>query len=136
MPLIVDESHFPVLVVEVRDAITDSDVDQLLADGSRWLAAETEYATIYTAHKVSLPSGRSLRRLSGWMKENKLALDRWHRCAVYVTNSAMLRGFLRALFRIQPLQARQHATESLDEAFEFAHEVLGLPADSSRPPTS
>jgi hypothetical protein len=123
--LIVDESHYPVVVVEVRDAITDADVDQLLADGSRWLARETEYATIYSAHKLSLPSARNLKRLAAWMKDNKAALDRWHRCAVYVTDSAMLRGFLRALFRLQPLHAVQHATVDLDEAFTFAHEVLG-----------
>jgi hypothetical protein len=126
MTLIVDDTNFPVVVVEIRDAITDADVDQLLSDGDQWLARETPYATIYSAHKVALPSARSMRRLAAWMKDNKAQLDRWHRCAVYVTDSAMLRGFLKALFRIQPLKARQHATTDLDEAFAFARKALGL----------
>lgn len=119
-----EESEYPVVVIEVVDGITDEDVDRLLADGERWIAMGQPYATVYVASKVSLPSSRNLRRLASWMREHKEELDRYHRCAVYVTGSAMLRGFLRALFSLQPLRAQQHVTEDLGDGVLFASKVL------------
>ena len=129
-----EESGYPVVVIEVIDSITDEDVDRLLADGERWLGRGRPYATVYVASKASVPSGRNLRRLAAWMKDHKEELDRYHRCAVYVTGSAVLRGFLRALFSLQPLRAQQHATEDLDEGIGFANRVLAEQGYSPKNP--
>lgn len=133
MPLVVDESRWPIVFIEIHGGLDARDVRTFEEGGDRWLARGEDYATIIEAAGMSMPAVGRLKELAEWMRRNAEGLDNRHRCGVYITDSAMLRGVLRAALKFHPLKATQHVTTSREKAFEFAEQALGDIAKSAGP---
>jgi hypothetical protein len=120
----IDESRFPVVVIECWDRMDDDDVVGFLAGGQRWLTRKRPYAIIVVARQAGIPAIATLKPALQWMKDRKADLDRWHRGFALVTDSAVVRGAMRAILVLRPMSAHQLVTASRDEAIAWAQELV------------
>jgi hypothetical protein len=125
MAITFDESRFPVVVASIRE-VTVEDVRAFVEAGERWLARRTEYAIVVATAKTGLPSIDALEPALLWMRARDVELARWHRAFALVTNSALARGGLRAIFSLRPIAADQLVTDDLEEAIAWACRTLRL----------
>jgi hypothetical protein len=123
--LVIDESAYPIVVIEVREALTSEDVLAFTTHGDKWLGLKRPYATVIVAGELRMPGISKLRQLAAWMKAHLPELDAYHRVSAYVTTSPMVRGVLRAALGLQPIKAAQIVTGDREEAIAFARRVLG-----------
>jgi hypothetical protein len=119
-----DESRFPVVVAEIHDRLTADDVEAFIEAGDRWLARRTEYAIVCVSAKTRFPSIEALKPALLWMGAREVELARWHRAFALVTNSALARGGLRAIFSLRPIAADQLVTDDLEKAIAWASRAL------------
>lgn len=124
MGMSIDESRFPVVVIDVWDRMDDGDVAGFLAGGERWLARRLPYAIVVVARQAGIPAIAQLKPALQWMKDRKADLDRWHRGFALVTDSAVVRGAMRAILVLRPMSAHQLVTAERDEAIVWARTIV------------
>lgn len=124
MPLTLDDASDPVIVVEIRGRLTPSDVETFMATGAHYIGRATPYGMVFVPHTLAVPSFQDLKALLAWMKEHRAELDRWFVAMVLVSDSAVLRGTLRALLGLAPLRAEHFVTADLEEAKAWATKVI------------
>lgn len=120
----VDDSRFPVIVIESWDRMDDRDVAGFLEGGERWLARQRPYVIVVISRQSSIPAMAQLKPALQWMKDRKADLDRWHRGFALVTDSAVARGAMRAILALRPMSAHQLVTGSRDEAVAWAEALV------------
>lgn len=125
MGMTIDDSRFPVVVMDVWDRMADEDVAGFLAGGDRWLARKEPYAIVTVARQALIPGMAQLKPALQWMKEHEVELERWHRAFALVTDSAVVRGAMRAILILRPMSAHQLVTASRDEAIAWAERTVG-----------
>lgn len=125
MGLSIDESRFPVVVLDVRDRMTEDDIRGVLAAGERWLARTQPYAIVVVAQQTGIPAISTLKPAFHWMKEHEDELERWHCAFALVTDSAVVRGAMRAVLILRPMSAHQLVTASRNEAIAWAESIVG-----------
>jgi hypothetical protein len=124
MALDIDESRFPLIVIELHDRVTDEDAQAFMDGGVRWIGQRRPYGLVLIPRSLSLPRIEQLKPLIKWMNEHAEGLDTYHRVIAIVTDSAMLRGALKAIFKLRQLYAEQFVTKDRDEAIEWAAQRL------------
>jgi hypothetical protein len=124
VPLTLDDASDPVIVVEIRGRLTPSDVETFMATGAHYVGRATHYGMVFVPHTLTAPSFQDLKALLAWMKEHRAELDRWFVAMVLVSDSAVLRGTLRALLGLAPLRAAHFVTANLEEAKAWAAQTI------------
>ncbi|HWB78338.1 MAG TPA: STAS/SEC14 domain-containing protein [Nannocystaceae bacterium] len=136
MPLRIDAAHAPVLVVELHDRLTAVDIETFLQTGEGYIARGEPYAFVFVPRGMAVPSFAELKTLIAWMRAHKRDLDRWYRAQALVTESAVMRGALRAILSLSPIDAPQLVTADLDEAIAWAVQQLRASIRASGTPPS
>ncbi len=116
----IDESRFPLVVIQLHDRLTDEDVQAFMAGGERWIGRKTPYALVLVPHRMALPEIAQLKTLVKWMNEHAEGLDTYHRIIAIATDSPMLRGGVKAIFKLRQLYAEQLVTADQEEAIVWA----------------
>jgi hypothetical protein len=98
-----NESYFPVVTLDLVDD-HDPDVEWLLAQYDRILAAGRPYTMLGNALKVTRPmDANNRRRVSDWMRANTPRLKQTCVGSAMVFQSALVRGAMTALQWVAPM---------------------------------
>ena len=124
MAIHIDDSHAPVLVIELSGRLEPADVDLFLRTGEGYIARREPYAFVFVPRSMEVPSFAELKSLIAWMRAHSSELDRWFRAMALVTDSAVMRGALRGILVLSPMRAQQRVTADLDEAIAWAVEIV------------
>ncbi len=133
MTLRIDDSRAPVLVIELVDRLTPADVELFLQTGEGFIARREAYAFVFVPRSMAVPSFAELKTLLAWIRAHKADLDRWFRAMALVTGSAVMRGALRAILELSPIDSPKLVTADLDEAIAWAVRELRAAGASARP---
>ncbi|MEM6295881.1 MAG: hypothetical protein AAGA54_31710 [Myxococcota bacterium] len=97
------------------------------------LDAGRPYAAVFvTEPDARMPSHKIALRKAEWMKTNRETSQRLCRGAAFILPSPLMRGFLRAVIRLQPLDIPHAVFREEDEAMAW---VRGLAAPVEPVPT-
>ena len=93
----VDESRFPLVVVESRGTITEEDVDRLFDCFEQHIKAERRFGLAFRPVGVAVPSIAVIKRIATWNDNHGDSMARFTVCMGMHLSSAALRGALRFL---------------------------------------
>ena len=123
--LTIDESRFPLVVIESRDAVTDADVDDFLAYLDQQIAEQRHFGVAFqTLTKLSVPKIALIKRIAAWNKENGDDLARVNVCVGMNLSSAALRGSFRFLNSLSRSSIPQETFSTWDETVAWVLENL------------
>ncbi len=126
MPIQVDQSYLPAILVSYEGAPTDEEFDAHLETLRASLTArDARPRVVITDATLSEPApATQRRRQAAWMKENAPLLRRLMIGCAFVIPSPVVRGILTAILWVQPLPSPHVVCATLDEALDWTDEKL------------
>lgn len=117
--------QLPVIVMVFEGALTNQDLDAYEEAMAGFFAGE-RFSLVLTTVDVPLPSVPWLRRLSGWLRDNRDTITA--KCAGVGMHleSPMLRGALTFVNKLAPPPAPQGVFATLEETEAWARAQLGM----------
>ncbi len=107
----------------------DDHFDSYLERYQAVLDAGKPYAAVFiTDSDARMPSHKIALRKAEWMRANREASQRLCKGAAFILPSPLMRGFLRAVIRLQPLDIPHSVFREEDEAMRWVR-GLTAPAD-------
>jgi hypothetical protein len=116
LPLYVDRSELPILRLRYAGTYSDAELLQFLSEVDAVLKVPGRKVGLIDLTDAK-PGGAKQRRMQGdWIRENEELLAREVIAAVVVTDSAIIRGTVTAVFWIRPLPMPTHVAATLADA--------------------
>ncbi|KIG14232.1 hypothetical protein DB30_06981 [Enhygromyxa salina] len=131
MPYMFDSKRAPLIYMHLHGAVTDSDLQRMLADMDKLTAQAQSYAVVLDCRELQVPELAQLQRLAGWFADNFDVSARYHRGVVVVVDSTLIRSSLRTLMQLQRLPMPIHILEDVEQGYAWAASKLGA-GDSHR----
>jgi hypothetical protein len=117
MPIHVDDTRHPLVVVRFVGDIADHELTSYLAEmESRVLARRQTSATVMDATLVRSVTARQRRMQAEWMEKHEEALARVSVGSAFVITSAMVRGALTAILWLKPMPTPHVVVSTVAEA--------------------
>ena len=119
MPLLVDRSRLPELRLQYVGDYSDAELAVFLEELERVLQMPGRKVCVIDLRQAQPGSARQRQLQAAWIGKNELALSRGFAAAAIVTDSAIIRGTVTAVFWIRPLPfpTRVAATLATAEAW-------------------
>jgi hypothetical protein len=125
MPIEIDETRRPIVLVRFIGTATDAEFDAyLVAMTDQVLARRQPTVTILDATRSTTTNAAQRKRQASWLADNAEGLRRYSLGTAFVIRSAAVRGVLTAIFWLQPLDRPYTIVASLGEAEVWAREKL------------
>lgn len=125
MPIHVDDTRHPLVVVRFEGDLTDHELAHYLAEmESRVLARRQTSATVVDATLVRSVTARQRRMQAEWMEKHEEALARHSVGSAFVITSSLVRGTLTAILWLKPMPTPHVVVSTLAEAEHWCREQL------------
>jgi hypothetical protein len=125
MPIQIDESQRPIVVVTFSGTASDTEFDAYLdAMSKRVLGRRERTVTILDATLSDQTPAGQRKRQAQWLERHADDLARYSLGTAFVIKSALVRGALTAIFWIQPIQGAHVVVGTLPEAETWARARL------------
>ncbi|GAB4207499.1 MAG: hypothetical protein OHK0013_25190 [Sandaracinaceae bacterium] len=125
MPIHVDDTRHPLVVVTFEGDVTDAEFVRYLAEmESRVLVRRRLSATVFDATKAGATSARQRRMQAEWMEKNEEALARYSAGSAFVITSPLVRGTLTAILWLKPLPVPHVVVGTFAEAEQWCRDRL------------
>lgn len=124
MPMNANERDWPILLCEAVGESTDEDIEAYLRLLEEVLRRRERHVLIVDATRGKAMKGTHRQRIAAWNKRNAEALRLYRAGLVLVTDSAMLRGIVTAIYWISAPPFPYLAMSSIERARFWAHEQL------------
>lgn len=124
MPIHIDTSQLPLVVVRWEGRCTDDEVSAYLDEMTALLLRPDRRAVIIDARDAVLPSANQRSMQAAWLRQHQLRIQERTVGTAFVIASALVRGGLTAVFWIQGLGGDQLVCATLGEAIAWAEERL------------
>ena len=119
MPLYVDQSELPLLQLKYVGAYTDEELYQFLREVDGVLGHPGKKLGLVDLVGADPGTARQRRLHAEWISERKGLLARSFAAAAIVTDNALIRGTVTAVFWIAPLPLPTHVAASVARAQEW-----------------
>lgn len=133
VPYEYDESAWPVVQFRFIGRLELPDIDRYFADGDAVVAGARSYACVMDGTAMLLPEVDFVRRQARWIREHQPQMRRVNRGVAFVTQSALIRGLVRAILHLQPLPVPYASFGDVEEAMAWAHVRAASPSRSLLP---
>ena len=120
MPLYVDRQALPLLLLTYVGNYTDDELLRFFAEIEAVLAMPGRKACLIDLRQATAGTARQRQLQGEWIRKHEDTLKRDFCAAAIVTDSALIRGTVTAVFWIRPLPFPSHVTGTL----ELAHNWL------------
>jgi hypothetical protein len=127
MPLIRDDSQWPVVVDVIAGEPTDEDVRSYNARRAERLSRAERHVQVMDGRNGIRMSPRHRRMIAEFDAQNRDAQRRYLAGVALVTTSTVLRAVLSIIYRVTPSVWPRKPCRSLDEATSWARGVLQDP---------
>ncbi len=127
MAVRVDLNYFPLVLVSHEGVSTDDEFEahlEVLRGSLTSKDASRRVLVIDATHAGLATPATQRKRQAEWMKENEAHIRRLTIGCAFVIPSSVIRGFLTAIFWIQPLPCPHVVTSTLEEAFVWSEKRL------------
>ena len=124
MPLLQDDSQWPIVVDTVIGEATNEDIAVYNAHRADRLARAERHVQVIDGRSGARMSTRHRRMIADFDAANCDAERRYLAGVALVASPAVLRTILRAVYRITPSVFPRRACRSLDEATSWARSLL------------
>ena len=119
MPLYVDERELPLLHLKYVGAYSDEELYALLRQVEGVLARPGKKVGIVDLTLADAGTAKQRRVHAEWIGAHKRELAREFAAAAIVTDSALIRGTVTAVFWIAPLPLPTHVAATVERAQEW-----------------
>lgn len=141
MPIHQDASEWPLVIDVGVDEGTDDDVRAYIMGHRRYLARRQLYAAVFDARLARYMTGAQRQLVAEWIREQRDELKRYHAALALVTSSTLAKGFMEAIYWMQPPPYPHAVFTDLNEAKAWARKQIAIRAaepvsSSQRPPES
>ena len=127
MPLIQDDSHWPVVVDAMIGEPSDDDVRSYNARRAERLSRAERHVQVMDGRSGVRMSLRHRTMISEFDTQHRDAQRRYLAGVALVTTSIVLRAVLRAIYRVTPSVCPRQPCSSLDHAKSWARSMLHSP---------
>jgi hypothetical protein len=103
MPLIIDRKHLPMLQLRYVGDYSDAELSDFLSGLDALLKQPGRKVCVFDLTKAAAGTARQRQLQAAWIAKNEQALTRDFAAAAIVTDSAIIRGTVTAIFWIRPL---------------------------------
>jgi hypothetical protein len=124
LPIYVDQSALPVLRLTYAGSYSDTELLQFLSEVDTALKVPGQKVGLIDLTDAKPGSARQRRLQADWIRENEALLVRDVVAAALVTDSAVIRGTVTAVFWIRPLPMPSKIVATLQEAEKWLHSYL------------
>ncbi len=124
MPVRIDETAWPMVIVHFDGTPTDEEFAGYLRHFDGVLARQEAYAVIFDASVSSMAPFAQRRQQADWLKRNHDGIKRYCRGAAFVLPSMAMRAVLSTIFLLAPLPVPRQICATLDEAMAWTHRRL------------
>jgi hypothetical protein len=124
MPITIDKSAAPLIVIRFDGPVDDTAFDRYLAAHLAILANERRYGIAYDAMAAAVPTARQRTVQAQWMREHALALRHYCVAAAFAIGSPLVRGSLTAILWIFPAPFPHTVVGSVVEAEQWVRARL------------
>jgi hypothetical protein len=119
LPLYVERDTLPLLRLRYVGDFSDAELSGFFHELEAILALPTRKVCLFDL-RAATPGSAEQRQLQGaWIKRHQQALAKGFAAAAIVTDSALIRGAITAVFWISPLPFPSHVAPSLRAAEEW-----------------
>lgn len=126
MPFDYSDKEWPLLVIKASGQSTDEDMDEYLGTLSLALGRRERHVVIVDASEGQGLKGTHRQRVANWNKKNAGALAQYRAGLVLVTENALLRGLITAVYWLFTPPFPYKTADTVDEARRWAYQSLGL----------
>jgi hypothetical protein len=124
VPLLQDDSHWPVVIDAVIGEPSDEDIRRYNARRAERLARAERHVQLIDARSGMRMSPRHRKMIAEFDMQNREAQRRYLAGVALVVTSVVLRAVLRAIYRVTPSVCPRRPCRSLDEATSWARALL------------
>lgn len=124
MGIEVDETKFPILVVNAFGDSSDEDLFSYIRALNRALRREKPHVVIVDATGGTSLKGTHRKLVAEWNKENQRDLSHFRKGLILVADSTLLRGMITAIYWIHPPPFPYYPVAELSEALTLASRLL------------
>jgi hypothetical protein len=125
MPIHVDDTRHPLVVVTFEGDLTDAELAHYLAEKeSRVLARRRLSATVVDATNVRSVTARQRRMQAEWIEKHEETLARYSVGSAFVITSSLVQGTLTAILWLKPMPTPHVVVGTFAEAEAWCREKL------------
>lgn len=124
MPIEIDESKFPLVVITYQGQSSDAEFEAFLETFTRVCMREGAKAFLFDARLSQGAPPSQRQRMAQWMMNDMSKARSGFACIAFVFHSAVVRGVLTAIFWLTPLKLRHGIFSDIDEARTFCLEQI------------
>lgn len=130
MPLQVDRSNLPILRLHYIGEYTDAELIDFLTELTSLFALPGKKVCVIDLTHATPGSARQRKLQAEWIQKNESALAQGFAAAAVVTDSAVIRGTVTAVFWIRPLPIPTHVAATVAAAERWLSPyVVSAPRD-------
>jgi hypothetical protein len=119
MPIVVDTSTLPLLKIRYDGPFSDEELERLFRALEGVLKRDGQMAAVIDLRTAVAPPANQRRAQGEWIHKNERKLGRKVMAAAIVTDSAIMRGVVTAIFWVRPLPCPTRVVPDLALAREW-----------------
>jgi hypothetical protein len=119
LPLLVDRQALPLLRLKYVGDYTDDELLKFLEQVNSALALPGAKAGLIDLCEATAGSAGQRKLQASWIRDHKQVLARDFVATAIVTDSAVIRGTVTAIFWVQPLPMPTHVAATVDAAMAW-----------------
>ncbi|HKP60252.1 MAG TPA: STAS/SEC14 domain-containing protein [Polyangiales bacterium] len=119
MPLVIDRKNLPMLQLRYVGDFSDAELTEFLRELDEVLKLPGRKVCVFDLAKATTGTPRQRQIQGAWIAKNEDALARGFAAAAIVTESAIIRGAVTAIFWIRPLPFPTRVVATLEAADEW-----------------
>lgn len=127
MPVDVDDSRYPFVVITFRGRMTDDEFELYLAQTESIMerrGPEGPYAVILDARQSGMPTSKQARLQADYLARHEDALAKVSVGTVFVISAPVIRGAMKAILWMQSMPHEHVVVETLEAAEAWARAKL------------
>ncbi len=127
MPVEVDDSRFPFVLITFHGRLTDEEFERYLGETEDIMerrGGESRYAVILDARESGMPTSKQARMQADYLARNEKRLEEVSVGTVFVIASPMIRGAMKAILWMQSMPNEQAVVDTLEAAESRARDML------------
>jgi hypothetical protein len=131
MPYAFTDSKWPIVICEPIGVSTDGDIDEYIRTNEQAVARHEPHFVIVDARQGESMAAVHRRRVADWVTQNEPALRAYRVGLAFVSESALLRGVLTAIYWVRRPPYPTAWFRTLQEAEDWGNELLRQRAEGS-----
>ncbi|CAN5298581.1 hypothetical protein BH09MYX1_BH09MYX1_05970 [soil metagenome] len=124
MPIALDRSKWPVVIVRFVGTPSDEEFARYLAIYDELLAEKQRYGLVFDALAADVPTARRRAMQAKWIRDHSVQLAEYCLAGAFVIGSPLIRGALTAIFWIQPMPFPHVVCGKVEEGERWVRQCL------------